>query len=177
MRNRQDEFFEENTPPAQWDYSFVEYYRKAYENAQNDMAKYGAMITWRQGEARRDFYTGMIKEIKRLEHIDSTPNLELKEPKWEIYKITITNYFFSVDSLSTYSPFSQNPGNHRVLLQNADGNINMGVWYDDPARDVYDVAWFGILSLEMETASKTEGLISRDEEFDTTSCFVELQRN
>ena len=53
----------------------------------------------------------------------------------------------------------------------------MGVWYDDPARDVYDVAWFGILSLEMETASKTEGLISRDEEFDTTSCFVELQRN
>ena len=135
------------------------------------------MITWRQGEARRDFYTGMIKEIKRLEHIDSTPNLELKEPKWEIYKITITNYFFSVDSLSTYLPSSQNPGNHCVLLQNADGNINMGVWYDDPARDVYDVAWFGILSLEMETASKTEGLISRDEEFDTTSCFVELQRN
>ena len=119
----------------------------------------------------------MIKEIKRLEQFDSTPNLELKEPKWEIYKITIADYFYSKESLDTCLPYSNDPGNHRVLFQNANGNINMGVWYDDLVRDVYDVAWFCTLSLEMEIASKTEGLISIDKEFKTKSCFVELQRN
>ena len=163
LENRQGEFFEENTPPSQWDYSFVEYYRKAYEFENNDAMKYSFWISLREAEARRDFYTGMIKEIKRLEQFDSTPNLELKEPKWEIYKITINNYF--------------HPSNCRVLFQNADGNINMGVWYDDPMRDVYDIAWFNILVLEMEIANKTKGLISIDKKMNTQSCFVELQRN
>ena len=177
LRNRQDEFFEETTPPSQWDYSFVDYYQKAYEFAQHDADKSAAWVILRQAEARRDFYTGMIKEIKRLEQFDSKPNLELTEPKWEIYKITITDYFCSVNSLNSYLPSSNDPGNHRVLFQNANGNINMGVWYDDPVRDVYDVAWFCTLALEMEKASKTKGLISIDKEFNTQSCFVELQRN
>ena len=177
LRNRQDEFSEENTPPSQWDYSFVEYYRKAYEFAEDDAVKYSGWIVWRQAEARRDFYTGMIKEIKSLEQFDSKPNLELREPKWEIYKITITDYFYSVESLNSFLPFSNDPGNHRVLFQNANGNINMGVWYDDPVRDIYEIAWFSTLSLEMEKAGKTKGLISIDKEFKTKSCYVELQRN
>ena len=177
LRSRQGEFFEENTPPSQWNYSFVDYYQKAYEFEEKDELKCNFRILLRQAEARRDFYTGMIKEITRLEQFDSKPNLELREPQWEIYKITITDYFYSVDSLNYYSPSSDDPGNHRVLFQNANGDINMGVWYDDPVRDVYDVAWFGTLALEMEKASKTEGLISIDKEFKTKSCFVELQRN
>ena len=79
---------------------------------------------------------------------------------------------------------NQNPNcgdiycNHRVLFQNEDGNINMGAWFTDPVNDVYDIHWFQVLELEMDTSViKNEGLISIDDELGTWSCFVELHRN
>ena len=94
LRNLQDEFFEETTPSTEWDYTFIDYFQKAYENENNDSAlKCNILITLRKAEARRDYYNGMIKEIKDLEQFDCTPNLELTEPKCEIYKITINGSF------------------------------------------------------------------------------------
>lgn len=138
-------------------------------------------------EARRDFYTGVIKEIKNLVQFDPTPNFHLKEAKWELYKITLPlNSQFHLAYASDLKMFDelgieiqkQRPSYHRVLFQNANGNINMGVCFNDPELEVYDFTWFTTLRLEMETAfNKNEGLILMDEEFNTCSCFVELQRN
>ena len=68
--------------------------------------------------------------------------------------------------------------NHRVLFQNEDGNINMGAWFTDPVNGVYDIHWFQVLELEMDTSViRKEGLILIDDELGTWSCFVELHRN
>ena len=185
LRNLQDEFFEETTPSTEWDYTFIDYFQKAYENENNDSAlKRNIMITLRKAEARRDYYNGMIKEIKDLEQFDCTPNLELTEPKCEIYKITINGSFvcgkgtIGVDKKNTNPNCGNIYCNHRVLFQNEGGNINMGAWFTDPVNDVYDIHWFQVLELEMDTSViKNEGLISIDDELGTWSCFVELHRN
>ena len=110
----------------------------------------------------------------------------MKEPKCEIYKITI-NIPFQCNKAHIFAPgeyqrSSKHCGNiycnHRVLFQNEDGSITMGAWFNDPVNDVYDIYWFGVLELEMHTSIlKDEGLISIDDELDTWSCFVELHRN
>ena len=65
-----------------------------------------------------------------------------------------------------------------VLFQNADGNINMGVWFDDPDIEMDDIYWYNILAEEIEHAfEKNEGLISIDKKLHTKSCYVELHRN
>ena len=184
LRNLQDEFFEETTPSTEWDYTFIDYQRKAYENENSNMLfKHNLLMTLRKAEARRDYYNGMIKEIKHLEQFDQTPNIELKEPKWEIYKITINGSFQCDNAHILEPPLTSNPNcgdtycNHRVLFQNEDGNINMGAWFNDPVNEVYDIHWFGVLELEMDTSViKNEGLII-DKDFNTRSCFVELHRN
>ena len=187
LRDLQDEFFEENTPSNEWDYTFIDYYRKAYENENGDCTlKHNFLMILRKAEARRDYYNGVITEIKHLEQFDHTPNLALTEPKCEIYKITI-NGSFQCNKAHIGGPPKPNNSNcgniycnHRVLFQNEEGNINMAAWFNDPVNDVYDIYWFGVLELEMETSlNKKEGLII-DEDFDniwTRSCFVELHRN
>ena len=68
--------------------------------------------------------------------------------------------------------------NAGVLFQNADRNINMGVWFDDPDIEIEDIYWFNYLALEMgNTLLENEnGLISVDREYNTKSCYVELHR-
>ena len=170
------------TSSTDWDY--IEYYRKAYEYENEDDMKQNFLTTLRKAEAKRDFYTGLIKEIKHLEQFDPTPNIELAEAKWEVYKVTIANSFQCYNgctgldgqplkNLST----SGHICNHRVLFQNLEGSINMGAWFTDPVRDVYDIAWFGYLEIEMVLSlTRNEGLVSEDQEFNTRSCFVELHR-
>ena len=174
-------------PSTEWDYTFIDYFQKAYENENNNSElKRNIFMTLRKAEARRDYYNGMIKEIKQLEQLDHTPNLELTEPKCEIYKITINGSFVCGKGTVGVDKKNTNPNcgniycNHRVLFQNEDGNINMGAWFTDPVNDVYDIHWFQVLELEMETSVlNDEGLIL-DEDVDniwTRSCFVELHRN
>ena len=75
------------------------------------------------------------------------------------------------------------PGsNHRVLFQNADENINMGVIFTDPDLELFDVYWYMVLAEQMEKSlERDEGLItvdnSADREWNTKSCYVELHRN
>ena len=67
--------------------------------------------------------------------------------------------------------------NGRVLFQSADG-INMGVCFNDPDVEIYDIFWFNEVAAEMTRfLIKNEGLISMDEEFQIRSGYVELQRN
>ena len=66
---------------------------------------------------------------------------------------------------------------HRVLFQNANGTINMGVWFNDPDVQNRDIFWFNVLAREMfKSIHLNEGLISVDDELDIRSCYVELHR-
>ena len=71
------------------------------------------------------------------------------------------------------------PGsNHRVLFQNADDNINMGVIFNDPDIELYDIYWYIVLAEFMERSlADNEGLITVDQKLNTKSCYVELHRN
>ena len=67
--------------------------------------------------------------------------------------------------------------NHRVLFQNAEGNINMGVWFNDPDMELYDIFWLNIIAREMKNSiERKENLIYKDQELNTLSCYVELHR-
>ena len=66
---------------------------------------------------------------------------------------------------------------HRVLFQNAEGNINMGVFFNDPDVGMDDLYWYNNLALMMTFSTEEhEGLIAFDDELNTYSCCVELHR-
>ena len=66
----------------------------------------------------------------------------------------------------------------RILFQNADGDINMGVCLNDPDLTVYDICWLEEIASEMiRSLYRDEGLMYRDEESQAMSCHVELHRN
>ena len=71
------------------------------------------------------------------------------------------------------------PGsNHRVLFQNADNNINMGVIFNDPDLELDDIYWYMVLAEDMGASLKNgEGLITLDKKMNTKSCYVELHRD
>ena len=63
------------------------------------------------------------------------------------------------------------------MFQNAEGNINMGVKFNDPDVGLEDIAWYNHLSDQMMISwQKNEELITFDEESNTPSCYVELHR-
>ena len=67
---------------------------------------------------------------------------------------------------------------HRVLFKNANGNINMGVWFNDPDIELDEIFWYTILTRQMNySVMQNEKLISVDGELNTYSCYVELLRN
>ena len=67
---------------------------------------------------------------------------------------------------------------HRVLFQNADNSINMGVIFNDPDIELYDIYWYIALANQMEASlANNEGLITGDRKLNTHSCYVELHRN
>ena len=41
-------------------------------------------------EGFRDYYGSSLWQINHLIQLDPKPNLELKEPRWEIYKISLS---------------------------------------------------------------------------------------
>ena len=67
--------------------------------------------------------------------------------------------------------------NYRVLFQNAEGSINMGVWLDDPEIELRDIFWYNHLGLKINNSiANKEGLCSYDEIRHIKSCYVELHR-
>ena len=68
--------------------------------------------------------------------------------------------------------------NHRVLFQNADGNINMGFLFDDQRNKTLEIYWMQLIGLLMEESlEKNEGLVEVNHQLQTQSCYIELHRN
>ena len=67
---------------------------------------------------------------------------------------------------------------NRVLFQNAEYNINMGVWFNDPDVEMDDIYWYNLLAKEIHnTKIKNPELISVDYKLGAASCYVEMHRN
>ena len=84
---------QENIPWSEKDYTYIEYYRKAYENEdgeRNPMEKDLYLYCFREAEVNRYYFTGSLWQINHLIQFDSKPNLELKEPRLEIFKISLS---------------------------------------------------------------------------------------
>ena len=90
----------------------------------------------------------------------------------------------SIQNLETFHAINALKGTrHRVLFQNGDGNINMGVFFNDPDIELKDIYFYNTLAQEMYLSlASDEGLISIDHKLNemnelTRSCYVELHRN
>ena len=135
----------------------------------------------------RDYFTGQITEIHHLVQLDRSPN-NLQEARWDIYKISFSFELIRIAAFSTtedtatmnfkgLSPSQILKGSdQRVLFQNSNGCINMGVCFNDPDLEFYDIAWFCHLAAEVNKKVVDEELIFIDKTLKTRSCYVELQR-
>ena len=66
----------------------------------------------------------------------------------------------------------------RVLFQNAEGTINMGVWFNDPEIELSDIFWYHHLGVMINNSlAYNEGLCYIDRDRNVRSCYVELHRN
>ena len=79
-----------NIPWSDKDYSYIDFYLKAYENETRPARKIDRLHRLRDCEANRDYHTGSIRQINHLIQFDPKPNLELKEARLEIYKISVS---------------------------------------------------------------------------------------
>ena len=80
----------DDVPPNRWDFSFLEFFRKAVEYETDQEVKSGYLHALRGSEANRDLWTPSIKEVNPLIQFDPEPNLELKGTKIELYKISVS---------------------------------------------------------------------------------------
>ena len=78
---------------ADKNYDYLDFYRKSYECEKVPTKKTRAYNLWKEAEARRDFYTGSMRQINHLIQYDHKPDLDLMEPRWEIYKISVSFEF------------------------------------------------------------------------------------
>ena len=79
-----------NIPWPDRDYSYINFFRKAYEYETEPVLKIDRLHILRGSESERDFHTGSIRQIYHLIQFDPKPNLELKEARLEIYKISVS---------------------------------------------------------------------------------------
>ena len=79
-----------DVPPNRCDFSYLEFIRKAVEYETDQEVKSNYLHSLRNHEANRDIWTASIKEIKPLIQLCPGPNLELKEAKVELYKISVS---------------------------------------------------------------------------------------
>ena len=79
-----------NIPWSDKDYSYIDFYLKAYEKETQPARKMTFLHLLRDLEANRDFHTGSMRQINHLIQFDPKPNLELKEARQEIYKISVS---------------------------------------------------------------------------------------
>ena len=86
--------------PIEMDYSYIEYYRKSMLNSKDPSEKERILQHVKFHEGIRDYSTQSLRQINHLIQIDEKPNLELMEPKWELYKISIS--FQETDTSKLY---------------------------------------------------------------------------
>ena len=76
--------------PSKRNYDFIDYYRKSYELETDPEQKELYFHQVLEREAFRDYHTESLRQINNLLQIDREPNLELTEPKEELYKISVS---------------------------------------------------------------------------------------
>ena len=86
--------------PIENDYAYIEFYIKSMMNYQDPSAKERILQFVKFNEGNRDYFTPSLRQINHLIQVDEKPNLELMEPKWELYKISIS--FQSTDTGTHY---------------------------------------------------------------------------
>ena len=72
------------------DYSYIEYLHKAMVIAPDASVKMDTFHQIKFHEGFRDYYSSSLRQINHLIQLDEKPNLELKEPRWEIFKISLS---------------------------------------------------------------------------------------
>ena len=76
--------------PIEKDYAYIEYFRKSMMNIKDPAEKERILQHVKFHEGERDYFSPSVRQINHLIQIDEKPNLELMEPKWELYKISIS---------------------------------------------------------------------------------------
>ena len=84
---------QEDVDPAARDYGYIEYLRKSvvaedWSLNASDIQKEMMLNLIRFHESKRDYHTVSLRQVNHLVQIDQKPNLELMEPKWELYKVS-----------------------------------------------------------------------------------------
>lgn len=87
----QQKQFLRKCPRSEVDYLYIEYYQKSADEERDFSLRLGQLKQIKYYEVERDYFTGSLRQINHLIQIDEKPNLALKEPQWEIYKISISS--------------------------------------------------------------------------------------
>ena len=83
------------TEASKRNYDYIEYYRKSHKlmledpnvEAERKEFSYHHLL---EHEAIRDYHIESLRQINNLLQIDRKPNIELTEPKEELYKISVS---------------------------------------------------------------------------------------
>ena len=76
--------------PAERDYGYIDTFRKSMINKQDPRLKESLSNNLKWHENERDYFTVSLRPIKHLIQFDQKPNMELAEPRWELYKVSIS---------------------------------------------------------------------------------------
>ena len=72
------------------DYGYIDTLRKSIISEQDPCRKEDRSNKLKLHESERDYFTASLRPINHLIQIDQNPNLELAEPRWELYKVSIS---------------------------------------------------------------------------------------
>ena len=72
------------------DYGYIDTLRESMISEPDPHVKEEVSNRIKWAESERDYFTATFRPIKHLIQIDRNPNLELVEPRWELYKVSIS---------------------------------------------------------------------------------------
>ena len=72
------------------DYGYIDTLRESMISQPDPHLKAEISNRIKSAESERDYFTATLRPIKHLIQIDRNPNLELVEPRWELYKVSIS---------------------------------------------------------------------------------------
>ena len=73
------------------DYGFVNLFVRAFENATDPVLKKKYYAELVHSETHRDYHMGSIKQFKTLVQMDKKADTEIKEAKWDLFKISMSD--------------------------------------------------------------------------------------
>ena len=76
--------------PSKHNFGYIDYYRKSHALETDPEKKELVYNQILEQEAFRDYHIESLRPINNLLQIDRKPNLELMEPKEELYKISVS---------------------------------------------------------------------------------------